>query len=166
MLYSSACEYAIRALTHLARRPPGDRARLDEIAGGEDLPAPFLGKILKELVAEGMLTSARGPGGGYALAYPPGEITLMDVKGTIDGTEDLERCAVGLDPCSDETPCPLHDTFKPIREAIRGYLEDTTLEDLARGLWQKEALLARRELASSGGPPSTERDATPTGEKP
>lgn len=150
MLYSSACEYAIRALTHLARRPPGDRASLEEIAAGEDLPAPFLGKILKELVREGTLTSARGPGGGYALAYPPAEVTLMDVKATIDGTADLERCAVGLDPCSDETPCPLHETFKPIREAIRAYLEDTTLEDLARGLWEKEALLARKELERSG----------------
>ena len=160
MLYSSACEYAIRALTHLSRRPPGDRARLDEIAEEGDLPAPYLGKILKELVAEGLLTSARGPGGGYALAYPPAEITLMDVKDTIDGTRDLERCAVGLDPCSDETPCPLHDTFKPIREAIRAYLEETTLEDLARGLWEKEALLARRELAASGGSAPVDREAT------
>lgn len=148
MLYSSGCEYAIRALTYLAGRPPGRHASLAEIAGAQELPQPFLGKLLQDLVRAGMVKSARGPTGGYALAYPADEITLLDVKDAIEGTEDLERCAVGLDPCSDETPCPLHDAFKPLRQTIRHYLEETTLEDLSRGLARKQALLAERGLGA------------------
>lgn len=149
MLYSSSCEYAIRAMTYLAGKPPGRRVPLAEIAEAQELPRPFLGKLLQDLVRAGLLSSARGPTGGYSLAYPPQRISLLEVKDAIEGTEDLERCAVGLDPCSDDTPCPLHDTFKPLRRAIRAYLEETTLEDLARGLARKRALLAQRALEAS-----------------
>lgn len=149
MLYSSACEYAIRALTFLAQKPPGHRVLLSEIAEGRDLPGPFLGKILQDLVKAGFLRSSRGPGGGYTLAYPPEHISLLDVKTVIDGADDLEHCAVGLDPCSEATPCPLHEHFKPIRQAIRAFMEETTLRDMALGLWEKEAMLARRRLRAS-----------------
>lgn len=146
MLYSNACEYAIRALTYLAQTPPGQLTLLNDIAKTEDLPPAFLGKILQDLVRAGILRSARGPTGGYALAYPPAEITLLDIKEVVEGTAELERCAVGLNPCSDETPCPLHDTFKPLRQAIRRYLEETTVEELVRGLWEKRARIAERRL--------------------
>lgn len=143
MIYSSACEYGIRGLTVLARQP--DRRMLrSAIAAADELPEAFLGKILHDLVRAGLLTSARGRGGGYALAMPAAEIRLLDVKEAIDGLEDLERCAVGLDPCSDETPCPLHEDFKRVRKTVRDYLESTTLDDVARGVETKQALLESR----------------------
>ena len=113
-----------------------------EIATAQDLPRAFLGKILKDLVRAGMLTSARGPTGGYSLACEPEDICLLEIKEAIEGSGDLERCAVGLNPCSDDTPCPLHDTYKPLRTAIRAYLQETTLASLVVGLSKKRALLA------------------------
>lgn len=150
MLYSSGTEYAIRALTHLARRPAEWRTQLREISESEDIPQAFLGKILHDLVRAGILDSTRGPGGGYALARPPAEISLLQVRAVLEGTSDLERCAVGLEPCSDETPCPLHETFKPLRQAIRSYLEETTVQDLADGLREKKARLASRRSSPGG----------------
>jgi Rrf2 family protein len=150
VLYSSGCEYAIRALTHLAQRRPAELVQLREITEAEDIPAPFLGKILQDLVRTGLLRSVKGPRGGYGLARAPNAVTLLDVKAAVDGTGDLERCAVGLGRCSDEMPCPLHDTFKPLRQAIRRYLETTTLADMARGLIRKRALLAATEFAALG----------------
>jgi Rrf2 family protein len=128
-------------LTYLAQRPPEERTMLSEIATTQDLPRAFLGKILKDLVRAGMLTSARGPTGGYSLAREPEDICLLEIKEAIEGLDDLERCAVGLNPCSDDTPCPLHETFKPLRTAIRAYLEETTLAGLVAGLSLKMALL-------------------------
>ncbi len=149
MLYASGSEYAIRALTHLAHQPPGQLTLLSEIATAQDLPAAFLGKILKEFVRAGVLRSARGPRGGYALTHRPEEITLLRVKEILEGTADLDRCAVGLDPCSDDTPCPLHESFKPLRSAIRRYLDETTIADVSRGFWEKQARLAEQRLRAN-----------------
>lgn len=151
MLYASGSEYAIRALTHLAQQPPGQLTLLSDIAEAQDLPPAFLGKILKELVRAGILRSARGPTGGYALVYPPEEINLLRVKEVLEGTADLDRCAVGLEPCTDETPCPLHETFKPLRRIIRRYLTETTIADVSRGFWEKQARLAEQRLEADGG---------------
>jgi Rrf2 family transcriptional regulator, iron-sulfur cluster assembly transcription factor len=151
MLYSSACEYAIRAATYLAlRHGEGELIKLRDIAEAEDIPSPFLSSILQRLVTVGLLRSARGPSGGYALASNPERVTLYDIKAAVDGTADLEACAVGLGACSEEVPCPLHDTWKPIREEIRGYLETTTLEAMAAALERKREDLPGRGTASGG----------------
>ncbi len=151
MLYSGGCEHAVRAMAHLARRPPGERAMLGEIAEAEGLPPAFLAKLLNRCVRAGLLDSTPGPGGGYRLAHSPDEISLLRIKDAVEGTQDLERCAVGLDLCSDETPCPLHDAFKPLRERIRRYLEETTLDGMARALWEKQALEVQRRLRAEAG---------------
>lgn len=137
MIYSSACEYAIRASAYLAARDGAGLVKLGDISEAEGLPAPFLSSILNRLVAAGLLKSSRGPAGGYALARPPSRITLYDIKAAVDGTGELEACAVGHEVCSDTTPCPLHDAWMPIRKQIRAYLEQTTLTDMAEALERK-----------------------------
>jgi Rrf2 family protein len=152
MLYSSACEYAIRALTCLAERQSPAFVQLRDVATTEAMPAAFVGKILQDLVRAGLLRSAKGPHGGYALARPPEAISLLEVKAAVDGTADLERCAVGLGRCSDEMPCPQHEIFKPLRTAIRQYLAGTTLAQMATALAQKRLQLARAR-ADAAAPP-------------
>ncbi len=158
MLYSNRCEYAIRALTHLVGRAPGSLTRAGAIAEAEGIPLPLLGKTLQELARAGILRSSRGPKGGYTLAYRPEDVTLLEIKEAIDGASDLTRCAVGLSTCDDETPCPLHETFKPLRETITRYLEETTLDDLAKGLWRKRALLAQSSIREPINRPTAQRN--------
>ena len=148
MLYSSACGYAIRALTFLAVQPTTALCQLRDIAVGEDIPAAFLGKILQDLVHARLLRSSKGPRGGYALAHRATAITLLDIKAATDGTADLEACASGFGRCSDDMPCPQHERFKPLRVAIRRYLATTTVADMARALGEKRALLARSRAPS------------------
>ena len=143
LLYSSACGYAIRALTHLAGGGRAEFHQLEDIARAEDIPKAFLGKILQTLVRAGWLASSKGPHGGYALARAPAHISLLAIKEAIDGTAALEACASGLGRCSNDQPCPQHERFKPLREAIRHYLATTTVADMARTLAEKRALLAR-----------------------
>lgn len=142
MIYSSACEYGIRAATHLASRhgDPG-LVKLREIAEAEGIPAPFLSQVLQRLVTAGLLRSTRGPTGGYALSRSPSQISLHDIKAAVDGVVELEECAVGLGPCSDLMPCPLHNSWQPIRHRIRSYLKDTTLEQMANAMEVKSAAL-------------------------
>jgi Rrf2 family protein len=143
MLYSTACGYAIRALTQLAGQPPEGFRQLRDIARAEAIPVAFLGKILQDLVRAGLLRSSKGPGGGYALARRPAAISLLAVTAVIDGTAELEGCASGLGRCSDDMPCPQHERFKPLRVAIKRYLATTTVADMAQALAEKRALLAR-----------------------
>jgi Rrf2 family transcriptional regulator, iron-sulfur cluster assembly transcription factor len=140
MIYSAACNYGIRAAAHLASRHGGDALiKLRDIAVAEGIPAPFLSQILQRLVAAGLLRSTRGPSGGYALSRAPSSISLHDIKEAVDGVEALEECAVGLGPCSDGRPCPLHYSWKPIRNQIRAYLRETNLEQMAKALAVKGA---------------------------
>jgi Rrf2 family transcriptional regulator, iron-sulfur cluster assembly transcription factor len=137
MIYSTACEYAIRAAVFLAARPLGERVKVREIAEAEGIPGPFLSSVLQKLVSAELLLSARGPNGGYALARSGDEIVLHDLKVAVDGAADLESCAVGLGTCSDDRPCPLHESWKPVRERIRAYLRETTLQEMVVALEAK-----------------------------
>ena len=144
MIHSSACEYAIRAMTYVAGFEPGTRLLARDISAHEKIPGPFLGKIFQTLVRAGLLKSSKGPGGGFALARDPETISLYDIYRAIDGTTYLEACAVGLARCSDEVPCPLHERWKPIRERIRNYLEATSLADMASATRKKRATLGEQ----------------------
>lgn len=144
MIYSKACEYGIRALTYLAQHP--DRLCLaKEISENEEIPHYFLGKILQSLARDGFVNSTKGPGGGFRLARPAEEITLYQIKDAIDGTNDLHECAVGLEHCDDQMPCPLHDTFMPLREEIKDYLEETSLAQMAKAVERKRASIQKKQ---------------------
>jgi Rrf2 family iron-sulfur cluster assembly transcriptional regulator len=139
MIYSGRTEYAIRGLSELASRAGEAFVMLDDVVTGTDLPRDFLAKIFQDLVRAGILKSARGRGGGFALAHPPHEVTLMNVVEAMEGPNRLDRCVIGLDKCSDAMPCAQHDLYKPIRQRLRDYLMTTTLADLAASLRTKQA---------------------------
>lgn len=149
MIYSKPCEYAIRAIAHLANVPPKGSTGGREIARQERIPEAVLGKVLQELVRKGLLKSRRGPGGGFRLARRPELITLRDVVAAIDGLDQFLECAVGLERCSDDSPCPLHDTWKHIRAQMMDYLEATNFATMARAVARKKELI-RQPTRSAG----------------
>lgn len=141
MLYSRPCEYALRALTYLSSQDEEGLSRVHEIAEAEDLPAPFLAKLLQQLARTGILNSVKGPKGGFELARAAKDISLMEIVSAVDGIEGFNRCAVGLAECSDTAPCPLHETWKPLRDQINNYLSEQSLADLATALARKKHLI-------------------------
>lgn len=137
MMYSTTCSYAIRAMCRLAMLHPKGYVNLQEVCAGSDLPTTFVAKIFRDLVRAGLLTSAKGRGGGFALASQPSQVTLSDIVDVIDGTEQYTRCVVGLTKCDDRQPCPQHDQFKPVRLQILRYLGSTTLDQMSEALAKK-----------------------------
>jgi len=137
MIYSMSCAYAIRAMSRLALIKPDGYVRVQEICQGTDLPAYFLSKIFRDLVHAGLLTSAKGRGGGFALARKPKAIRLAEIVEAVDGMEQYSRCIVGLAKCDSHQPCPQHDKFLPIRARIREYLDTTTLDQMSEALEKK-----------------------------
>ena len=144
MIYSNACAYAIRAISRLAMIRPDGYVLLDELCQGTDLPRHFVAKIFQDLVRKGLLTSAKGRGGGFALAKKPEQITLFEIVDVIDGTEQLNDCVVGMTRCDDHQPCPQHDQWKTIRQSLRDYLQQTDLATMSSTLSQKIEQLGHR----------------------
>jgi Rrf2 family iron-sulfur cluster assembly transcriptional regulator len=140
MIFSRPCEYAIRALTHMAASPAEIASAL-EIAKAEDVPLPVLSKVLQELVRKGLLESRRGPGGGFRLSRRPELITLRDIVAAIDGLDHFMDCVAGLKVCSEEAPCPLHNTWIGMRSQILASLETTTLAQMSQAAEKKNKLL-------------------------
>jgi Rrf2 family protein len=145
VIFSNPCEYAIRALSELVLMSQDSAANrragfvmLDRLTEQANLPREFMAKIFRQLVESGLLSSAKGPGGGFSLARAPHEITLLQIVEAIDASRPLESCVVGLSRCNDQMPCPQHDLFKPIRQRLRAYLATTTLADTAASLREKK----------------------------
>jgi Rrf2 family transcriptional regulator, iron-sulfur cluster assembly transcription factor len=155
VIFSNPSEYAIRALSELVlmsqEAPPNPSRRagfvmLDKLTEQANLPREFLAKIFRQLVEGGILTSAKGPGGGFALARPAHEITLLNVIEVVDGGHQIDGCVVGMARCNDHMPCPQHDLFKPIRQRLRAYLSTTTLADTGASLKEKKVLAIQDTL--------------------
>src|SRR5688500_15887904 len=152
MIYSNASEYAIRGVGELAARGGEGRVLLDDLVAGTALPRDLMAKVFQKLVHAGVLRSAKGRGGGFCLARPAHEITLMHIVEAIDGPQAHDRCVIGFARCSDEMPCAQHDLYKPIRQRIKDYLTTTTAADLAASLRAKQAW---QKLRTAGGETTT-----------
>jgi len=86
MKVSVQVDYACRVMAELARlHGSGGLARIEHLAEVEDVPANFLAQILLKLRNRGLITSRRGNQGGYALARPPEDISLLDIMLAVEG---------------------------------------------------------------------------------
>lgn len=148
MIFSSPTEYAIRGLSEMAIRGDDQRIMLDELVAGTNLPRDFMAKVFQRLVHAGLLRSSKGRGGGFSLARPAHQITMMQIVEAIEGPQMMDRCVVGLERCNDHMACPQHDLYKPIRQRLKDYLNTTSLADLAASL---KAKLAWRQQAEKQG---------------
>jgi Rrf2 family iron-sulfur cluster assembly transcriptional regulator len=149
MIFSTPTEYAIRGLSEMAIRGEEQRIMLDELVAGTNLPRDFMAKVFQRLVHAGLLRSSKGRGGGFTLARPAHQITMMQIVEATEGLLLVDRCVVGLEKCNDHMPCPQHDLYKPIRERLKHYMNTTTLADLAASL---KAKLAWRQQAEKQAP--------------
>lgn len=118
-------------MVFLASQPSGKLSGGRDVARAEEIPAPFLWKILHNLARQKLIRSFKGVRGGYELARPASEITLEDIIQATDGGDIFSGCVLGLAECSEENPCPLHNSWKEIRDHLTEMVERTTLADLA-----------------------------------
>lgn len=131
-MFSKACKYAINAMIYVATLPKGqERVGLKEIAKAINSPEAFTAKILQELVKDDLLNSIKGPNGGFHIQGDPSKIVLADIVHSIDGDMIFNGCALGLQECSENHPCPVHHKFKAIRDHLTGMLLTTSLKDVA-----------------------------------
>ena len=145
MLYSKSAEYTIQAMLYLAENEGKSLVMVGSIAEAYNIPKHFLAKLVQTLTRNHLLKSYRGRNGGIKLARPSEKITILQIVNAIEGPPpEEEMCVIGLEVCSDDVVCPLHNQWQHIRELVRDTLSNQTLLDLVEGMRQK-----RRELAKA-----------------
>jgi len=131
-MLSGTCKYALRAVIYLAVNDrQGDKIGIKKISRDLEIPTPFLSKILQTLARHKILTSIKGPNGGFGIGRPVDEIYLMDIVEIIDGLDFFNRCVIGVKNCSElDTPCALHSKYSKFREELKKSFESETIADL------------------------------------
>ncbi|MGZ8376138.1 MAG: RrF2 family transcriptional regulator [Gemmatirosa sp.] len=132
-MLSHTSDHAIRAMLVLARRYGTGLVRTEEIAHATGAPRNYLSKTLYALAKAGLVTSARGPTGGFALAIAPDAVTLARVIDCFDEPRPHTRCLLGTAPCDPAHPCAAHERWTAVMAARRVPLTTTTLADLLAG---------------------------------
>lgn len=131
MILSRTSQYAIQALIYIATRPPGEPILNRKVAEYLGVPTAYLAKIMQSLCRGNLLYSYRGRQGGFCLREGGGKTDLMQIISLIEGAGFTDNCVLGLKTCSDETACPVHSKWKPIKEKIIALLHEQTLDRLA-----------------------------------
>ena len=136
-MLSSSCRYGIRAVIYLASLPVGKgKTGIKQISKDLDLPTPFLAKILQQLAKQKILSSSKGPHGGFSLLKDPAIITLLDIVKTIDGDEIFTSCIMHNETCRsvvrNKKPCPIHDEYSVVRNSIIRLFKSRTIEDIVK----------------------------------
>jgi Rrf2 family protein len=143
-MLSLKCKYAIRSLLHIAvSNGQYERYNIKQLAVDLKIPAPYLSKIMQDLVPKKLVSSVKGPNGGFYLTPENLNTPLISVVEAIDGLSFFEDCGLGLATCSDESPCPLHKEFKVARDQLRATFTNQTIATLARDTKLQHLILVR-----------------------
>lgn len=124
-------DYAIRGIIYLASQPPNKISLLSEIAMAVDVPQTFLAKIFQQFSKTGIVKSFRGTGGGFLLAGPPENITLLQVVEAVEGPILPNRCVLKPGECERDSFCTVHPVWLKVQHQVRDILSGVTLKDLS-----------------------------------
>ena len=138
IMFSKACEYGIRALTVIAEAGKEDkRIGIKEVCKLAKTPESFTAKILQNLVKRNIISSQKGPTGGFYLSKSTADISLYDIVEAIDGKGIFSKCGLGLSECNAKKPCPLHFKFEVVRDELNAMCKENTLNDLVQGFHEE-----------------------------
>lgn len=134
-MISKSCKYAIRAAIYLASKTDEDiKLSAKEVANDIEAPEAFIGKILQLLRKHRIISSLKGPYGGFFCEEHQLSIPIINVVNAIDGLAVFNECVLGLNECSAEHPCPMHHQYIDSRDKMLKSFEETTIGDLATNL--------------------------------
>jgi Rrf2 family protein len=109
----------------------GFRPGIDEISREIEAPRFFTAKILQRLVRMGFLMSLKGKGGGFFFDKEKPDLTIKELIATTEGDKIITGCGFGLKNCTPDNPCPIHERYAPIRDAIEDLVTSETIKSLA-----------------------------------
>ena len=131
MRLTHLADYAVVMMTAAARRDSQARLSAAELSADTGVPLPTAQKLMGKLANAGLLTSARGAGGGFTLARPVTEISLADIVEAVEGPIAMTMCADGVNhECVLDAHCRVKPHMGIVGNAVRGALHAVSLDTL------------------------------------
>lgn len=146
-MLSNASKYAILSTLYLAEHSNEERKiSVKEIAESIEVPSPFLAKLFQQLVRGKIISSSKGPHGGFYLSEKNKKKNVLDIIDNIDGLNKLNGCFMGLHECDSANPCPVHFIVVPFKNNILEKFRDLTIIEFAQEISDKGALLTLKNV--------------------
>ena len=132
--------YAVTAMLDLALHNDDGPVTLADIADRQGISLSYLEQLFSRLRKQQLVTSVRGPGGGYSLATSAADVHIAEVITAVDEKVDATRCG-GAGNCHNNERCLTHDLWRDLSDRIYDYLSDISLQDLMdrKGLEEQAA---------------------------
>ena len=121
--------FAVTAMVDLALRQTRGPVTLAAISERQHISLSYLEQLFGKLRRAKLVSSVRGPGGGYNLASPTQNISVASIVTAVDEPLDATQCG-GKENCHDERRCMTHDLWATLNEKMYDYLSSVTLADL------------------------------------
>jgi Rrf2 family iron-sulfur cluster assembly transcriptional regulator len=137
--------FAVTAMIDLALNNGEGPVTLAEISDRQKISLSYLEQLFGKLRRQGLVSSVRGPGGGYNLARALDTVSVADIILAVDEPIDATQCG-GKENCRDEGKCITHDLWISLNEHIFDYLRSVTLEQLVAQQRAKDAEVKVVEL--------------------
>ncbi len=118
-----------------------DKLMVKDICNPINVPKAYLAKLLQDLSRHNIVSSTRGPKGGFYLSEKNKDTVVMDIVNVIDGKKKLESCLLSLKDCNKDKPCPLHQTVSASRANMIKTLESISIQELSQNLKNQKAFL-------------------------
>ncbi len=142
--------YAVTAMLDLALHAQESPVPLADISQRQGISLSYLEQLFAKLRRQGLVDSARGPGGGYRLSRAAKEIAVAEVIEAINEQIDIRRCG-GLGNCQDDEPCLTHELWADLSNQIYDFLNGISLGDLVERRQVREVSL-RQDNKQKGQP--------------
>jgi Rrf2 family iron-sulfur cluster assembly transcriptional regulator len=131
MLLSTKGRYAVMAMVDLAGQKSGEPVTLAAIAERQEIPLAYLEQIFAKMKKAELVSSVRGPGGGYKLGKSMEDITIAEIVLASEESIKMTRCGGEVKVCmTTKTRCLTHDLWEGLGDQIHGYLSGVTLSDV------------------------------------
>ncbi len=130
--------FAVTAMIDLALRQDGGPVTLAGIAERQSISLSYLEQLFGKLRRHELVSSVRGPGGGYCLAKPMAELTVANIIVAVDEPLDATQCG-GKQNCHDEHRCMTHDLWTNLNRRMFDYLDSVSLQCLVTAHKAREA---------------------------
>ncbi len=123
--------YAVTAMMDLAIHEVSGPVTLTDIASSQNISLSYLEQLFANLRRAGLVKGLRGPGGGYRLARPSGDISIAQIIAAVDEKVDATRCS-GDENCQEGEPCLTHELWSDLSRQLYDFLDGISLGELTQ----------------------------------